>query len=387
MPTSKPTNIDAQRILSIMDELKEKLYYLSVVTAQVLDRLQGDEEGQAASEQLGPDLIRQFSEQIRLEDLYMVANTAADGTFGQAEDTEDVREDEKSLTKNTLELCRKMKTFPTIVQDLGVFQDTRPNAVIQFLKTLADMQELTLKRLTTTVEEEKSRAELLDYYLNRENEATNRRQQLEKDLAFIRSECEKEQLRRNEVLTKLRADLLDVRLSKEQMMSALRTRYENRMKEQHEYFNQTKEDLEKRIAALKEQLKTTKGASNEDEVGKKKTVKRYEMEVEAVIKQYDSEVKRMASTLYDHHELQKKEQKQLTELQEHFEKVDTEKDHILNEEAIVAARSAKKNENLSRKNDAAALVQAFFKGITLREAFKIEQKKRKKGGKGGKKKK
>ena len=38
MPTSKPTNIDAQRVLAIMDELKEKLTYLSVVTPQAREQ-------------------------------------------------------------------------------------------------------------------------------------------------------------------------------------------------------------------------------------------------------------------------------------------------------------------------------------------------------------
>merc|ERR1712050_273945 len=97
-----------------------------------------------------------------------------------------------------------------------------------------------------------------------------------------------------------------------------------RMKEQHEKFNANKEDLVKRITALKESLAKTKLSSQEDEKGQKKTVKRYEMEVEAVIKQYDSQVKEMAYMLNEHQELQKKEQKRLMELQEHFEKVDAE---------------------------------------------------------------
>jgi len=382
MPTSKPTNIDAQRILAIMDELKEKLTYLSVVTPQVLEGLQS-EEGQAACELLGPELVKQFSEQIRLEDLYVVANTANDG-IGQDEN-EDMREDVKSLQKNTLELCRKMKALPNIVQELRNFQETRPGAVIQLLKTLADMQELTLKRLTTTVEEEHSRAELLEYYWSREGEATKRRQQLEKDLNHIRRECERAQSQRTEILTKLKAALLDVKEVKAERMSALRQRYEERMKAQHDKFNASKEDLEKKIASVKDSLQKTKASSQDDETGKKKTVKRFEMDVEAVIKQYDSSVKEMAYNINEHQDAQKKEKKQLNELQEHFEKVDAEKECILNEEGIADARRAKLAFENQRRNDSAALVQAFYRGIMLREIFQAEKRKRKK--KGGKKKK
>merc|ERR1712187_123552 len=309
--------------------------------------------------------MRQFSEQIRLEDLYVVANTANDGTFG-GDENEDVREDVKSLQKNTLELCRKMKAIPNIVQELRNFQESRPGAVIQFLKTLADMQELTLKRLTTTVEEERSRQELLDYYYNREGESTKRRQQLEKDLNHIRRECERANAQRTEILTKLKADLLDVKDSKAERMAALRTRYENRMKEQHEKFNASKDDLVKRINALKDQLAKTKLSSQEDEKGQKKTVKRYEMEVEGVIKEDDEKVKQMAFDINEWQEMYKKEQKHLQELQEHFEKVDAEKDYILNEEGIADARRAKLEYEKQRKNQPASIVQAFYRGITLR---------------------
>merc|ERR1712060_502403 len=146
-----------------------------------------------------------------------------------------------------------------------------------------------------------------------------------------------------------------------------------------------KEDLVKRITTLKDSLAKTKANSQEDEKGQKKTVKRYEMEVEAVIKQYDSQVKDMAYMLNEHQESQKKEQKQLMELQEHFEKVDAEKECIMNEEDIANARKAKLEYEKQRRNDAAALVQAFYRGITLREFFQAEKRKRKK--KGGKKKK
>lgn len=380
MPTSKPTNIDAQRILAIMDELKEKLTYLSVVTSQVLDGLQS-EEGQQACELLGPELMRQFSEQIRLEDLYVVANeTAAHG-----EESEDQREDVKSLQKNTLDLCRRMKGVPNIVQELRNYQEVRPGAVIQFLKTLADMQELTLKRLTTTVEEEHSRAELLAYYKSREEEATKRRQQLERDLNHIRRECERSVSQRTEILTKLKADLLDVKESKLERMSALRTRYENRMKERHEAFKQRKEDLENRINKLKDSNQKLRGASQQTEYDKKKAVKRFEMDVDGVIKAYDTQVKDMAYMLNEHQELQKKEAKQLQELREHFEKVDAEKAHIANEESIADARRLKIESERARKNHASEKVQAFWKGIIQREAFKVEKMKRKKKGKGKKK--
>jgi len=379
MPTSKPTNIDAQRILAIMDELKEKLTYLSVVTPQVLEGLQS-EEGQAACELLGPELMKQFTEQIRLEELYVVANQASDG-YGHEGDNEDVREDVKSLQKNTLELCRKMKATQNVVAELRNFQETRPAQMMQFLKTLVDMQDLTLKRLTTTVEEERSKMELLEHYKIKETDASKRRTQLEKDLAHIRREKDRSQSHRTEILTKLKADLLDVKENKTNRMTNLRTRYEKRMKDHQDAFNQLKEKLEKQIETLKDKNLKLRNESQEDEMVKKKLVRRYEMETEAEIRKYDTNIKEMAYNLNEHQEGFKKEQKQLMELREHFSKVDSEKECIANEDGLSDARRSKLEYEKSRRGEASALVQAFWRGIIQREQYQVMKKNKKKKGK------
>lgn len=385
MPTSKPTNIDAQRILAIMDELKEKLTYLSVVTPQVLEGLQS-EEGQAATELLGPELMKQFTEQIRLEELYVVANQASEG-YGHEDGTDDVREDVKSLQKNTLELCRKMRITPNIVQELRNFQETRPAQMVQFLNILKDMQELTLKRLTTTVEEERSKQELLEHYKIKEADASKRRQQLDKDLNHMRREKDRSQSHRTEILTKLKADLLDVKENKLDRMNSLRTRYERRMKDYQDEFNGRKDDFEKRIEALKIKNKKTRDESQETEAEKKKQVKRREMDTAAEIRTYDTAIKETLYLLNEDQDGFKREQKQLIELQEHFKKVDMEKECILNEEGLSDARRGKLDYEKSRRNEASALVQAFWRGIIQREQYQIMKKNKKKkgGGKKGKK--
>lgn len=383
-PASKPlTNQDAQRIIAILDELKEKLTFLSVVTPQVLGGLQS-EEGQACQELLGNDLVRQFAEQIRLEELYMVASSGVEGggfAHSGAEDTEEVREDVRALQKNTVELCRKMRAVDRIVPELRNFQETRPAAVIQFLKTLADMQDLTLKRLTTTVEEERSRQELLDYYRIREEEATKKRQQLDRDLNQIRKECERAQSQRNDILLKLKADLFEVKDRKTERMNQLQARYEQRMRDAQETFNAKRDELTKRINQLKESNKKLRQNSQEEEIGKKKTAKRYEKEVDDVIQMYDREVKELASHKSEHDDLFKKDSRRLDDLKERFQKVEQEKQCIEAEEAISEARRKKMEDELERRNFSSSLVQAFWRGIMQRQEFvQMKKAKKKKGG-------
>lgn len=280
-----------------------------------------------------------------------------------------------------------MKMVPNIVQELRNFQETRPASVIQLLKTLAEMQELTLKRLTTTLEEDKSRMELLKYYVSREAEANKRKQQLENDLKIIRREAERSQSQRTEILTKLKADILDLNESKQDRMTQLRTRYEGRMKSQHEEFCEREAELKKRINALKENLKKSREASHDKEAQSKKQVKRFETEIEGIIKEYDENVKSSAFKMSEHQEKQKKELKILTDLKEHFEKVDAENDCIENEEQIAAARSKKAADDKAKKNQMSAMVQAFWRGIMERDKFAIEKKKRRKNKPKGKAKK
>jgi len=386
MPTSKPTNIDAQRILAIMDELKEKLTYLSVVTPQVLEGLQSD-EGQATVELLGNDLMKKIVEQIRLEELYVASNTTSDGSFALAEDNDDVRETVERLQKNTLDLCRRMKVIPNIVPELRNFQETRPTNMLQFLRTLAEMQELTLKRLTTTVEEERSRQELLEHYVGREEAASKRRQQLEKDLAHIRREKERAGSARTEVLTKLKADLLDVKDSTELRMKQLRDHYEGRMNEHQEKFNAQQEQLTKSIATLKDANKNMRIAGQEDELGLRRQKVRRETDVENVIKSYDSAVMEMVVDFNSHVDEYKKEQKSLQELKEHFSKVDAEKERISHEDAISRTRMKKSEMERQNRQRSASTVQAFWRGIMQREEFvKMKKASKKKGKAGGKKK-
>lgn len=388
MPTAKPTNVDAQRILAIMDELKEKLTYLSVATPQVLSGLQG-EEGQATCETLGQDLVRQFTEQIRLEELYVVAQQqAAEAAAAGAEEADDdlLREDVKALQKSTLELCRRMRQVPSVVKELRNFQETRPGAMITFLKTLADMQDLTLKRLTTTVEEERSRQELLEQYNSRAAEASRRRQQLDLDLQHFRREREKAQAQRSAVLTRLKAELQDVKDSKVERMGALRTRYESRMQEHQEGFDAKRQELEGRIRALQESNKKLRAQSQEEETREKRAIRRNLVDIEKILTDYDTKVKDMTVALGEHQENWDQDKKKLEHLREHFAKVDAEKACVEAEERLADARRAKLQAERERKDAASSLVQAFWRGIITREQFTVMKRSKKKKG-GGKKKK
>lgn len=380
MPTSKPTNIDAQRVLAIMDELKEKLTYLSVVTPQVLEGL-NSEDGAATAEMIGSELMKRMQEQIRLEDIYNVSIQKADGAF-MAMDNDDVRETLEKLQKNTRELCRKMKDKPTIVADLRNFQETRPANVVQLLRTLADMQDVTLKRLTTTVEEERSRQELLQHYIERESQASQKRALLEKDLAHIRREREKASSQRTEVITKLKADLHDVEENTEAKQNQLLRQHEKCMKEHQEKHKAMEQKFEEELARHRAKYKELKQNNKDAEVAKLSKKRRAETDLMGVIKEYDTTITEL-TTDYETEKIHyQKEQKELEELEEHFAKVDMENLRLEQEAQIQAARKKKNENNRKRQDEMATLIQSYWKAILDREQFTKEKKLKKKKAKG-----
>merc|ERR1719426_774091 len=280
---------------------------------------------------IGPELMKRMQEQMRLEDIYNVSIQKADGAF-LAMDNDDVRETLDRLQKNTRELCRKMKDKPTIVADLRNFQETRPANVVQLLRTLADMQDVTLKRLTTTVEEERSRQELLQHYIERESQASAKRQLLEKDLSHIRREREKASSQRTEVITKLKADLHDVEENTEAKQNQLLRQHEKCMKEHLEKHKTLEAKFDEEILKLKLKYKELKETDKEGEIGKISKKRRGENDLMGVIQGYDTNISEL-KTDYEAQVIDyEKEQKELKELEEHFEKVDAENARLAQEE-------------------------------------------------------
>eukprot|EP00921_Rhytidocystis_pertsovi_P020493 GHVQ01032700.1.p1 GENE.GHVQ01032700.1~~GHVQ01032700.1.p1 ORF type:complete len:395 (-),score=74.20 GHVQ01032700.1:1158-2342(-) len=386
MPVVKPTNVAAQRVLAIMDEVKEKLTYLSVVSPQVLQGLQ-TEEGDSTAQLLGSELVRKIADQIRLEELYQHNNTTADGTFSFAFDNEDARETVDRLQRNTRELCRRMRDVPNIVQELKNFQDVRPVNAMKLIHTFADMQEVMLIRMTTTVEEEKSRQELLEQYIQKEEAASKRRAQLEKELAEIRREREKVASSRSEIILKLKADLQDIQDSTKQNLRLLHEKYETRETQHREKFQELESGLNGHLSVLEAQTEQLIEKSREEEENLRKRKKLAEKEIERLTANYEQEMEETTSELIGVQKKCNEEMEELKELQSQMEKIDAEKSRIQEEKEVDKARQNFFDQASKRDEAAANLLQAFWKGIKQREEYvKIRKAANKRSGKGKKKK-
>ncbi len=91
----------------------------------------------------------------------------------------------------------------------------------------------------------------------------------------MRRDREKAQTSRREVLTKLKADLLDVKDSTEHKSRSLKEKYEARLREMQEWYQQKEERHLKEILSLKDKLKEQVANAQQDEDAIRKRKRRY----------------------------------------------------------------------------------------------------------------
>lgn len=151
-------------------------------------------------------------------------------------------------------------------------------------------QEVMVKRMTMTVEEERARQELLERYIQQEKCASLRRAELEKQLTFLRTEREKASSRSSEMIVKLKADLQDVLDFTEQRLAQLYDQYGKREAEHTQNFEMRATELRSRISQQRKHNSAIFASGKEETDNLKSRKKIAEKDVERVIKAYDREM-------------------------------------------------------------------------------------------------
>jgi hypothetical protein len=85
-----------------------------------------------------------------------------------------------------------MQKIPDAEAKLMTLQGDRSDGILHVIRLLKDMKEYALKRLTTTVEEDKSVHEHFEDVKTREEKAVSEKQQLQQRLKLERLQCQKQ---------------------------------------------------------------------------------------------------------------------------------------------------------------------------------------------------
>lgn len=192
----KLTNVESQRMMAVMGDLLNRLNYLTYVPldpqAELLAALRSGRCLNSA------ELLR---EHCRWEQLYL---QAADALDSRAEDIGD------QVRVTTRALCRDLRDSPVAVETLfhcGTSAYDRSEELQALVRALSELTDLTRAQLDRTLEDAKSKKELMGVAESRLRQAEDERAAIRDKLAEMRRVKEEELALLDAQVQKLRNEL------------------------------------------------------------------------------------------------------------------------------------------------------------------------------------
>ena len=360
--------VEAYRMCSVVDQALEHLDLLGRMPLHDLSGLSG----------LDNALELQQAQEHRFNSLHREARRMG------ASDSKDLSLAGLNVRSSTRELVRIVKGRDDLRQAILQFcdQPQQPGpseGMAQLSVTLDKLKRLVEKKLCTTVEQQDSRngyaAELATHARELEKDI----EELETQLKEERARTERDLTYHNEIISKLNAELSDIR----QKTDATRKKLEKETNTEraanlaaHEKKSKAYEEeltkLEEKIEAQSKEQTTT-----EETMRKKKT--KLETEVTNLVSKYDADMGQKQKDIDDFKAEYDKELARLAELTAFFNKVDEDKANEDAELARIEEERARLRGSLDRLAKAAARIQALCRGVLTRAAAKKGKKKGKKG--------
>jgi IQ domain-containing protein G len=390
MSTSNLTVIESARISSIIEEALEKLSFLASITPDVMAHR--DELSQIVGDEITRIIQEQRGLELRYEELIAQRSSlkALSNKAKYKENQELIKEVARALRESTKELCRNLKGNPNIAENLSKIQTERSNLQNLLSKTLRELRETSFSTLTTTVEEEKARNDMILEVIAKEKEVSASVKKLQEDLSSERHQHEAEVEERNEIISKLKEELQEVRTK-----SAIETKYlqkesRARLQSLNRIYGQSTSELDEQIWKVRKQLEIEVLANRESEEFLKRKVVSLQKDAGDWMQRYETDFEELEK---EHETLNAQRTEDLVKLNDYTERYTKEMEEKARREEEARIREemeALRKQEEERNTWAATTVQKLWRGHLARTGGggkKGKKGKKGKGGKGGKKKK
>jgi len=390
MSTSNLTVIEGARISSIIEEALEKLSFLASITPDVMAHR--DELSQIVGDEITRIIQEQRGLELRYEELIAQRSSlkALSNKAKYKENQELIKEVARALRESTKELCRNLKGNPNIAENLSKIQTERSNLQNLLSKTLRELRENSFSTLTTTVEEEKARNDMILEVIAKEKEVSASVKKLQEDLSSERHQHEAEVEERNEIISKLKEELQEVRTK-----SAIETKYlqkesRARLQSLNRIYGQSTSELDEQIWKVRKQLEIEVLANRESEEFLKRKVVSLQKDAGDWMQRYETDFEELEK---EHETLNAQRTEDLVKLNDYTERYTKEMEEKARREEEARIREemeALRKQEEERNTWAATTVQKLWRGHLARTGGggkKGKKGKKGKGGKGGKKKK
>ena len=382
------TNVEAQRIMAILEETYLKLQLLSHVPP-----LRRVPDFDSFTNEVGPEVAQVLDEQVLLEQQYKWVSTPqheqAEAGFDGEQALPDFETLDDELRHSTRVVCRMLREAPAISAQLKELDPDGASATMRkFLGTTLELKSQTFQKLSTSVEEEKSKEDWFLEISAREEKASQTLRQLQKEIKAEKAEREKQVSARNDTIQKLREELELIKASTLAEERQLDTETKASEEADMTAFTSKEATLSEELRKLTEELKSKRASNKETEEQLRKKKVKYEGEADAWIKKYDLEMEEKDREISALRLIYEGERKELTRLENYFNKLLEEREKALAEERKKAEDRARQQAQMATLAKAATMLQKMWRGKVARR--ELEKKKSGKGGKGkkgGKKKK
>ena len=382
------TNVEAQRIMAILEETYLKLQLLSHVPP-----LRRVPDFDSFTNEVGPEVAQVLDEQVLLEQQYKWVSTPqheqAEAGFDGEQALPDFETLDDELRHSTRVVCRMLREAPAISAQLKELDPDGASATMRkFLGTTLELKSQTFQKLSTSVEEEKSKEDWFLEISAREEKASQTLRQLQKEIKAEKAEREKQVSARNDTIQKLREELELIKASTLAEERQLDTETKASEEADMTAFTSKEATLSEELRKLTEDLKSKRASNKETEEQLRKKKVKYEGEADAWIKKYDLEMEEKDREISALRLIYEGERKELTRLENYFNKLLEEREKALAEERKKAEDRARQQAQMATLAKAATMLQKMWRGKVARR--ELEKKKSGQGGKGkkgGKKKK
>ena len=360
-------NVEAYRLSSVVDEALESLKFLSRLDSETLKTLSSQ------------DAV--FNNLFRTEQRYqgLVAESVRMDRRPKELDGAGVQ-----VRTATKDLCRAVKTKQQLSDSANeVLPEDGSDRVKILRSVLADLKKIVRVKLCTTVEQEETKNENIAALTMKTKDAQKDVEELEIQLRIERNKKEKNLSRFNDIITKLNAELADLKDKTEAGRKKLQKETEDsRTTNQQSHESRVKE-YEERLEKLREAVSNQQKENAEAEAKARKTKMKLETEVITWVKNYDNDMNEKQDLIDTLNEKYDAEKADLRRLSEFFAKIDRDKANEDEENAEAEAERERLRMAMRRIDLACAKIQALVRGVQARVAA---TKKGKKKGKKGKKK-
>lgn len=368
--SKKLTNVEAQRIMAVMDEMLRKSQLMCWVPTLI-------KHIKIFAPRIADDIVHALEE-------YSDATKRLKNVRPESSEAIQATKELQACTRNLLrEIFNDVPSYDYIQSKMANEKGDKQSA--DFHASLKDLKLLLFERLLTTVEQQKARSDHLAYIIDKERRASEEVDRLTEELNHFEKARQEEFDKHQVVLSQLNREINDIKSkTSKQERRIIDTTAQSQETEKKDFKTDVVE-IESKKKALEEKLKSQREEHKAEELSLRRRKWKIESEVRAWITKYDDEMGQKQEELEDLTSIYDDEKDQQSELKKRHDELKVEYDRIEEERRIQKDAMLRLENDLRVMVNAAQLIQAIWRGFRTRRSLK--QKLKKLQGKGSAKKK